>query len=561
MQAESFYIEILRKRRWPILLTLALVVISAIGEAVGLIVLAQFVLMLAGDSLNQTDVFQYNFFDSISPIILFLILPATTCLAILSLRVSTYTSAMIAMDVGNEIVGKFLSRYRDFNKLGDTNHLLNIITQEANRFAHGYLFQSIVFLSKVTLLAALSVSVLLELPPSGYLVLLAVISLYGVFYVFFKKRLEIFGAKLSVAQEKRLRITNNLISNFKEIKLSGLESAWTRYFKEVGQDNSKAHASSLFIAGVPRYFIELLIFLLLLIGLSGLLGKGDDLKIDLSLIVHLGVLALKLVPAAQQVFSSAAFLKINAAAKLNIDAYAAKLEEVEIEETFENDFMITEFKEFKFCSFQLDNGFVKGSNFCVKSGDFHLISGASGAGKSSFLDFILGFKTGFIKEFYVNSSGFSPEYRRLFFSNFTAYVPQEVFMFRGSIIQNVFVRIQNEFTDDEIEKYNHIMHLVELDQYAGAEKDTVIGLEQNNLSGGQIQRIGIARALVQNKPILILDEATSALDTSLEKRILENICSIPNLTVISISHNYELYAAISNYRWHISDGFLNEVKE
>ena len=62
-----------------------------------------------------------------------------------------------------------------------------------------------------------------------------------------------------------------------------------------------------------------------------------------------------------------------------------------------------------------------------------------------------------------------------------------------------------------------------------------------NLSGGQIQRIGIARALYRNKDILIFDEATNALDENLEKRIIENIIQLKNKKIIIfISHNLDL---------------------
>ena len=67
--------------------------------------------------------------------------------------------------------------------------------------------------------------------------------------------------------------------------------------------------------------------------------------------------------------------------------------------------------------------------------------------------------------------------------------------------------------------------------------DTIIGHAGTRLSGGQLQRIGIARALYLNPQILILDEPTSALDEKTEEQIIKKILSIKELTIILISHN------------------------
>lgn len=66
--------------------------------------------------------------------------------------------------------------------------------------------------------------------------------------------------------------------------------------------------------------------------------------------------------------------------------------------------------------------------------------------------------------------------------------------------------------------------------------DTIIGERGKGLSEGQIQRLTVARALLNNTPVLLLDECTSALDEYTEKRMLENIRNLKNITCIIISH-------------------------
>ena len=70
--------------------------------------------------------------------------------------------------------------------------------------------------------------------------------------------------------------------------------------------------------------------------------------------------------------------------------------------------------------------------------------------------------------------------------------------------------------------------------------DTWIGHEGSRISGGQLQRIGIARAMYLNPSILILDEPTSSLDEENEEKIINRLFSIPNITIIMISHNSKI---------------------
>ena len=91
--------------------------------------------------------------------------------------------------------------------------------------------------------------------------------------------------------------------------------------------------------------------------------------------------------------------------------------------------------------------------------------------------------------------------------------------------------------------------------------DTMVGERGGNLSGGQIQRIGIARALYNDPKILILDEATSSLDRLTERAILNEVYNNENnKTIIIISHNLEVLNRC-NKIYKLLDGKLSIVKE
>ena len=149
--------------------------------------------------------------------------------------------------------------------------------------------------------------------------------------------------------------------------------------------------------------------------------------------------------------------------------------------------------------------------------------GESGSGKSTFVNLI----SGLIK---CNSGNIKIDKKNLKEKNIKdfqkkiGYVPQQTFLLDDSIRNNIAFGINKDnYNDDDMYK---ILNIVELNQFVISLKDkleTIVGERGTKLSGGQIQRIGIARALFINPELLILDEATNALDLDTEKKLLRNI--------------------------------------
>jgi ABC-type multidrug transport system fused ATPase/permease subunit len=166
--------------------------------------------------------------------------------------------------------------------------------------------------------------------------------------------------------------------------------------------------------------------------------------------------------------------------------------------------------------------------------DTHIgIRGQTGSGKTTLVNIILGIlkpTSGHI----VIDGIILDKSKVLSWVERISYVPQEIFLINGTIKENILF-------DQNFEKKK----LIESIKNAALEPfvnnlpegfDTIVGERGVRLSGGQKQRIGIARALYNQKEILVLDEATSALDIRTEKLVLKNILKISNLTVIQISH-------------------------
>ena len=124
------------------------------------------------------------------------------------------------------------------------------------------------------------------------------------------------------------------------------------------------------------------------------------------------------------------------------------------------------------------------------------------------------------------------------FRNIIGYVPQKITTIEGDIYTNVAWGIERKDIDKE--RVDEVLKTAQLfDQLKQTENGLGIELKQDGtgLSGGQLQRIGIARALYKNPEIILLDEATSNLDVKIENKLTEVISDIKgSKTIIAIAH-------------------------
>ena len=123
------------------------------------------------------------------------------------------------------------------------------------------------------------------------------------------------------------------------------------------------------------------------------------------------------------------------------------------------------------------------------------------------------------------------------------YVDQRAQVLEESIFYNI--SLTKTKTKEQMEKFNEILDLVDLVNFykinCNNDPDFELRLLGGNISGGQSQRIGIARALFKNPHLLILDEFTSALDEKTEDKVLQTIQKIKNkTTVLIISHSQKV---------------------
>ncbi len=155
---------------------------------------------------------------------------------------------------------------------------------------------------------------------------------------------------------------------------------------------------------------------------------------------------------------------------------------------------------------------------------------------TTFVDIISGIK--FPSEGHIEIDNIKLSQKNIFnWFDKISYVPQRIFLFNDTIKNNILLNCKERITEEQLIKIIGVSYLDEFVDSKSNKLNEIISEGSINLSGGEIQRIGIARALIKKPDILILDETTSGIQIEMERAILKEIKKfLPNITIFLITH-------------------------
>ena len=216
-------------------------------------------------------------------------------------------------------------------------------------------------------------------------------------------------------------------------------------------------------------------------------------------------------------------------------------------------------KEIKFsnASFKYNNELsIQDINLVIPKNSSTAIVGESGSGKSTLVDLLLNFYNLESGSITIDNQNIN-QINKYNFRSLFGLVSQNTMLFNDTIANNIKIG-KNNATEKEVEAAAKIANIDKVIEKLEQGYNTIIGDQGDNLSGGEKQRICIARAIVSDAPIIVLDEATSSLDAESEMYIQESLSFLKKTkTLIIITHKLSLIKEVDNILV-IKDGKIEE---
>ena len=290
-----------------------------------------------------------------------------------------------------------------------------------------------------------------------------------------------------------------------------------------------------FLALIPKHTLEYILFLSIILLLFFLVKNEFQNEQIFQMLSIYTLSAFRVTPILARILSSTQNIRFTYPSfeKIFIENNYPLLTKEEIVKRFTFEKLIS-IKIDKFSYVNKNDFFLKKILINIPKNTKIGIIGDSGSGKSTLVDIICGFRD--LKKNYILVDGKPIKLNLTGWHKIIGYIPQNVVILNQSLRENIlFGADRRIYSDKEI---INILFQTELDKFLKKLPNglsQIINEDGHNISGGEKQRIGIARALLNNPDIIILDEATSSLDSITEDKILKMIKNL-NKTVIIISH-------------------------
>ncbi|MEM9280776.1 MAG: ABC transporter ATP-binding protein [Verrucomicrobiota bacterium] len=428
--------------------------------------------------------------------------------------------------------------WNDFISRNSSEYVQTVNNETALVMTHG--FNSAVEFVKNAILLVAAMVLLMCVQPVATLVVIMIFSIMaGTFLISSRVRVSHWGKIRKHHEQLRLQTLQNTLRSAKSVKLASKEDFFVSEFLRHCENLVRSGQWQSTLRGLPKQVFELVGVVALGLIIFVTTMQGTSLDAVTPLIALFVAVFIRLLPSVNAILAGLHSIRyieptiIAMHEELTREKHYIEPDEEAPEITLNSEI---ELRDISFTYKGAEQKSLDRVSIQIPQGTFLGIVGESGAGKSTLVDVLLGFLHPDEGALLCDGVGIHKaldSWRRK-----VGYVPQFIFLLDDTLARNIAFGL-----DDEEINMNRVQEALEVAQLESVVArfpegvHTVIGEDGSQLSGGEKQRIGIARALYNDPEVLILDEASASLDEKTEAALLSAVEILKGeKTIISISH-------------------------
>jgi len=462
----------------------------------------------------------------------------------------SFKKSLFILNINNFLSARIFENYINqeyfFFIENKTSDMISVVINEVEKFSYRLIDNIINMFTETFIVLAILTFLLINFLNETIILSLVTVIFFSSFYFFFKSRFKKLGNDKTLADAKKISNLQNSFFAIQPIKLEGLENLFSQKFLISTQKSAKSQFYLGFMSELPKPLIEFLVLIIIFLMLffSYIYSYLSNKEI-LSTLAIFVVAMFRLLPSTNRIIASLNSIKFYASSSkiiseelkkkyLKIDNSIANLTNKNI--NFKN---IIKLENICFAYSSSSKKILNNLNLTINKNEIIAIMGNNGSGKSTLFNIICCLLRPQIGKIYVDDIDIQDNQK--VFQRKIGFVQQRTFIIDDTLLNNiVFGR------EYKLENSTHLQEVIRDSNLQSFVDNLPKGLETNlsemgrNLSGGEAQKIGIARALYKRSEILLLDEATSALDENAEKEIINTITRLKKkVTIIAITHRKE----------------------
>jgi ABC-type multidrug transport system fused ATPase/permease subunit len=457
----------------------------------------------------------------------------------LTTRFLLYRLAKIQKRITLELFNECLSmRPGEFMKESQKS-LPTIIADGSASLTLGLIGFSMIAFTETVVLTLLLIPLLVIAP----ILTLLTILVFAASFLILHKILSKWSTRSGLESAKSLSEIRNLVMSVgklsKVIQVSGKTKSFEDQLDKLATTTSKSGSDTYFVQQVPKYILELTVILIGVVT-AIYLSTTSSFGKSVGILTLLVATSFRLLPSLLRIQGAVLISRTSLGLSTEVINLNTHLTQSILSHRNINKPLLRskatkppgiEIKNLNFEYPGTNTPILTDFNLVIAPGTFTVIKGKSGAGKSTLVDLMLGILEPDSGRIEIVGSDYG---------NIKAsYMPQETTIIDGSLIENIALGIPLDEID--LMRISEVIRAAGIDSIIGQTTNQdfgKIGFEGRLLSGGQYQRVGLARALYEDPGLIILDEPTSALDLASEEKILETLNKLKGqITVILIAHS------------------------